>query len=743
MDHRRILLAVLVLSAGFWSAGRVDRAAAATRATTALTPASFQLQWTVGPLPDQFSPIAESSPGIATFDGGGPAVVVGDRAGALYAYHLSDGTPVAGWPAFIGVPIDSTPSTLPLGTSGLDEVLIGGGNAFEPGSGGYVAFGPSGRPVWSASAVNPPTDNAPASGVQASITITSLQGRPGAFAGTLGQVSEALSAEHGTTLSGWPFFSGDSVFSTAAAADLYGTGDRELVLGGASTRGEALSRNYPNGGHLRILNSQGGLICDFETNQEVDSSPAIGAFLNGGYGIVVGTGSFYGGASDTDTVQAFDPYCHRLWSTRVDGVTGSSPALADVLGSGRLDVVEGTDFGRGGSVWVIDAATGQPVWHTPVSGRVIGSVVTADLSGQGYQDLIVPTVFGTDIVDGRSGAVVTVLTQAGFQNSPLVTIDRDGQTGITLAGYTGTNQGVIYHYEVAGSNGAVAVGRTAWPMFHHDPQLTGVAPVPGVTRSIRPCDVPAAVWRGYQTVARDGGVFSFGRPYCGSAATVRLTRPIVGAASAPGSGGYWMVASDGGVFTFGGARFFGSTGHIRLTKPVVAMASTPDGRGYWMVGSDGGVFAFGDARFYGSTGHIRLNSPIVGMAATVDGRGYWLATADGGVFAFGDAQFLGSAGNKHLARPIVAIAEDRGTGGYWLVGSDGGVLSYNAYYFGSAGAEHLSSPVVGMASTEDGLGYWLVGADGGIFSFGDARFRGSTGALKLRQPIVGVLGWTG
>jgi hypothetical protein len=44
MDHRRILLAVLVLSAGFWSAGRVDRAAAATRATTALTPASFQLQ---------------------------------------------------------------------------------------------------------------------------------------------------------------------------------------------------------------------------------------------------------------------------------------------------------------------------------------------------------------------------------------------------------------------------------------------------------------------------------------------------------------------------------------------------------------------------------------------------------------------------------------------------------------------------------------------------------------------------
>ena len=732
-------MAVLALSAGIWWAARFDRAAAVT---TALTASSFELQWTVGPLPDQFNPIAESSPGLATLDSRGPAVVVGDREGALYAYHLSDGSPVTGWPAFVGVPIDSTPSALPLGNSGLDDVLVGAGNAFRPASGGYLAFSPSGQTVWATSAVNPPTDNAPASGVQASLTVTSLQGHPGAFAGTLGQVSEALEAGTGGTLSGWPFFSGDSVFSTAAAADLYGTGDRELVLGGASTRGEALSEDYPNGGHLRILNSQGGLICDYETNQEVDSSPAIGAFLNGGYGIVVGTGAFYGGASDTNTVQAFDPYCHRVWSDRVDGVTSSSPALADVFGSGRLDVVEGTDSGRGGSVWVIDAATGAIMWHTPVTGRVIGSVVTADLTGAGYQDLIVPTVFGTDIVDGRSGALVTVLTEAGFQNSPLVTIDPDGETGITLAGYNGTNQGVVYHYEVGGSNGAVAVGPGSWPMFHHDAQLTGVQPVPAA-QPIPPCRVPAAVWRGYQSVASDGGVFSFGRPFCGSAARVRLTKPIVGAAGAPGSGGYWMVASDGGVFTFGGARFFGSTGRIRLTKPVTAMAATPDGRGYWMVASDGGVFAFGDARYLGSAANQHLVAPVVGMAATADGRGYWLATADGGVFAFGDAQFLGSAGNKHLARPIVGIAEDRATGGYWLVGSDGGVLAFNAYYFGSAGGERLSSPVVGVASTGDGRGYWLVGADGGVFSFGDARFRGSTGALHLRRPIVGLLGLTG
>lgn len=51
---------------------------------------------------------------------------------------------------------------------------------------------------------------------------------------------------------------------------------------------------------------------------------------------------------------------------------------------------------------------------------------------------------------------------------------------------------------------------------------------------------------------------------------------------------------------------------------------------------------------------------------------------------------------------------------------------------------HLNQPVVDMASTPTGGGYWLVAADGGIFNFGDAAFHGSTGAMHLNQPIVGM-----
>jgi ribosomal protein L24E len=75
--------------------------------------------------------------------------------------------------------------------------------------------------------------------------------------------------------------------------------------------------------------------------------------------------------------------------------------------------------------------------------------------------------------------------------------------------------------------------------------------------------------------------------------------------------------------------------------------------------------------------------------------------------------------------------------GYWLVASDGGIFAFgDAKYQGSTGAMKLNRPIVGMAPT--GNGYWLVASDGGIFAFGDAKYQGSTGNIKLVKPIVGM-----
>jgi|GEM_PF-1530961 len=77
--------------------------------------------------------------------------------------------------------------------------------------------------------------------------------------------------------------------------------------------------------------------------------------------------------------------------------------------------------------------------------------------------------------------------------------------------------------------------------------------------------------------------------------------------------------------------------------------------------------------------------------------------------------------------------------GYWMAAADGGVFSYGAAKFhGSTGNLKLNQPMINLAATATGDGYWLLAKDGGIFAYGDAQFYGSTGAMKLNRPIVGM-----
>jgi hypothetical protein len=175
------------------------------------------------------------------------------------------------------------------------------------------------------------------------------------------------------------------------------------------------------------------------------------------------------------------------------------------------------------------------------------------------------------------------------------------------------------------------------------------------------------------------------------------------------------------------------------------------GTGYWQAASDGGVFNYGIASFFGSAGGLTLNKPVVGITPTQDQGGYWLVASDGGVFSYGDASFHGSTGSLKLNKPVVGMASTPyvpGAGGapaspaglgYWLVASDGGIFNYgDAGFFGSTGGIKLNQPIVGMAPTPDGKGYWLVAADGGIFNYGDAGFFGSAGGTTLNKPVVGI-----
>ncbi len=655
---------------------------------------------------------------------------------------------VAGWPYNAGAPVNSSPSVAPISPNGTDSVFVGSGIS-DPGGGGYQAITDTGGDQWFVPETNPGTDPNAHSGVAASLTVGNYAGGFGVEAGSLGQNTYALGAGNGAMLAGFPWFQGDSVFSTAAVGDLYADDNNEIISGGDSSAGVAFGQTYSNGGHIRILSSAGnagssnptsGLICQYNTNQNIDrSSPAVGQFLGGGaVGIVIGDGSFYPGASDSNKVFAINTGCGLAWSDQLNGVTADSPALANVQGNGQLDVVEGTSAN---TIYVLNGTNGAAIWSAPTTGQVIGSPVTADLTGGGYQDVIVPTTAGIDIFDGRSGAEVTTLAQNyGFQNSPLVTADPDGHIGITGAGYFGGGS-AIFHWDIGNTNGAGSSVHEAgaWPQFHHDPQLTGNAGTPGPTVEV-PCNAPTGAPDGYLLSASDGGIFNYGNiPFCGSTGSIHLNKPVVASAMTRDGGGYWEVASDGGIFAFGNANFYGSMGGKPLNQPIVGMAATPDGGGYWLVASDGGIFSFGDASFFGSTGSIHLNRPIVGMASTPSGHGYWLVASDGGIFSYGDAKFSGSMGGRPLNSPVVGMAADGQTGGYWEVAADGGIFSFGAPFYGSTGSIRLNAPIVGMEASGNGAGYRFVASDGGIFSY-NAPFFGSMGGKPLNKPVVSMAG---
>ncbi|HZT66436.1 MAG TPA: hypothetical protein VFA11_11660 [Acidimicrobiales bacterium] len=681
--------------------------------------------------------IRESSPTVATLDSGGPAMVVGSLNHNVYAFHLADGSAVAGWPVSTSNEVDSSPSVADVDGSGQPEVFVGSGSYDTPG-GAYYSFTHDGHLRWRYQGSDP---NQSSEAVFSTMALGDINadGAPDATAGALGLQMYSLNAISGGVNPGWPYYTDDTVFSSPALTDLDNNGQTEVVIGGDSTPGGTIDHR---GGLVRALDGAGHVIWQYFTDEIVRSSPSVADLDGSGFPeIAFGTGAYWvnqpGGAIDSTYLFLLNHDGSLRWKHNLNGYTLASPALADLTGSGQLDVVEPTAGpGTTGQVWALDpngnVLPGFPV--NPGVGIIVGGVATADLTGGGAQDILVGTGAGLFAYDGHGNQLFSELPgNFGLQNTPLVTQDPNGTIGITVAGSDHTGDGVIFHYEITTGKG---MGALSWPMFRHDPRRTGSFTNPPLARSY----CPANGTGGYRFVASDGGVFAFcGASFYGSMGGHPLAAPIVGMASTPDDRGYWLVASDGGIFTFGDAVFRGSTGSLHLAAPIVGMARTPDGGGYWLVASDGGIFTFGDAVFRGSTGAIHLNQPIVGMAPTPDGGGYWLVARDGGIFSFGDAVFRGSTGAIHLNQPIVGMASTPDGGGYWLVASDGGIFSFgDAGFHGSAGAIRLAKPVVGMAATSTGQGYWLVASDGGIFTYGDAVFYGSTGALALAAPIVGM-----
>ncbi|MGH9155581.1 MAG: superoxide dismutase family protein [Acidimicrobiales bacterium] len=324
---------------------------------------------------------------------------------------------------------------------------------------------------------------------------------------------------------------------------------------------------------------------------------------------------------------------------------------------------------------------------------------------------------------------------------------------------------------------------------------------------------------GYWLVDSAGTVTPFGTAARLGSAAAGATAPVVGMAATPSRQGYWLASADGAVSALGDASFAGSAAGARLARPIVGVAA-PEGQVTAVLrdsaGRDQGQVHFsqegtkvrvgvlargltpgwhgfhvhttgnctvGDPAgpFTAAGGHLGSAAPASQSHSDHDGDLPLLYVNDNGVAEttlrtdnFTLAQLLdtdGSAVIVHAAPDNYANIPTRyvqtagdvagidaatlATGdaggrqrcglvqrtgnGYWLVATDGGVFAFgDARFHGSTGAIRLNQPMVGMTPTPSGQGYWLVATDGGVFAFGDAAFRGSTGAIRLNKPVVAM-----
>jgi len=744
-----------------WAAGFVAIAIGGAIPAVGLAPAAGAAGLPRFPGASWITPLGPthlSSPVIADVNGDGHLdIVTADLSGMVHVLDGRNGRDLPGWPQPVQVipgqtvAVESSPTVADLDRDGRKEIIVGAGSIDIPGQqGGVVAFNANGTVRWRIQTMVAAGE----SGVVGTPAVGDVNGD--GFADVVfGSFDHRIYVVNrfGQALAGFPIDSLDTIWDSPALYDEAGLGRMDIFLGGDASPGGPCGAQTWSGILRAIRVTAGGyrVLWSHCRHQIFQSSPAIGDLEgNGRKDVVVGTGDGPSG----DAVATNSLYAYHLddgspvpgWPVLLNGPIFGSPVIGDVNGDHRNDVVvTACATCNDGRVWAFNGHGGL-LWDRLAANdhtEILSTPILVDLDGDGVNDVAV----------GQAGQFYLLRGRDGAQLYRPIEINRIVQNSAAVADFgPGYGWRLIIQSWLPQGDGLPKDGAGRVESFHM-PTAPAIDPAwpqwrrnaehtgsPPAPQVAKPRQVP--VRAGYWMVSRDGGVFAYGNAhYYGSAGARHLVQPVVGMASTPSGHGYWLVSRNGAVRSFGDAKLYGSAAARHVSQPVVGMARTPSGHGYWIVARNGNVFAFGDAKPYGTTVARHLKQPIVGIAATRSGNGYWLVGHSGNVFPFGDAKSHGDTGAKHLSQPIVGITATPSGNGYWLVGRSGHVFTFgDARYYGSRRHQQAPVPVVGMTRTSTGHGYWLVGQYGNIYCFGDARFFGSSVSLRsAAHPIKAVV----
>jgi hypothetical protein len=275
-------------------------------------------------------------------------------------------------------------------------------------------------------------------------------------------------------LPGFPVFLKDTSWSSPAVSDIDKDGWPEIVFGYdcAGVPGQDCS-GHP-GGYVGVLRHNGTWEKGWPKwqSQVIWSSPAIvDLFGNGKKEIVVGTGSMPGSSSKRLSAFYANGKAVKGFPVRLPAEVTSSPAIGDVDGDGKKDIVFSSNDGmlrvvsRAGKLTASTCLAGS--WTTcPVSYRP--SVVLADVNHDGRVDIVAGNQLSVAIYDKVGSGLRKIATygtygyQPGALSAAPTVVGVGTGTWIVAATFKGgsTNVGEVFIWKRHNP-----LGRAPWPTF--------------------------------------------------------------------------------------------------------------------------------------------------------------------------------------------------------------------------------------------------------------------------------------
>jgi hypothetical protein len=450
-------------------------------------------------------PVQVTQPAVGDLDNDGiKEIVVGTKGRQLWVLN-ANGTVRSGWPQNLPAEVVGSPAIGLIDGDSFPDIAVGFKGTTDPtGKGGIRAYRGDGSLIWSRLTATDERDD----GVYSSPAIGNVDGLGGneVVVGSFDFRVYAIQS-NGMDLPGWPKKLRDTIFSSPALFDLDGDGRLEIIIG-VDTHLEGPPLNTPDGGALYVFRHDATIFPGFPRfiDQTMMSSPAVGDIdLDGKPEIVVGGGVFYGGNVGRK-VYAFrcDGTFLPGWPVSVEAQVFDSPALGNIEGDGRLEVVI-TD--ENANVYAF-RANGSQIFKTKpksffgTSGNADNSII-ADVTGDGVPEILVAT--NTEIAvltasgaqltdDGSHDGRKSYYMETAASGAVVTDLEMDGEIDIVAASGTPfptPTSGKVYVWTPG------PIGPAPWPAFRQDPtSRRGVVPgaphcsvTPQMFYTITPCRV--------------------------------------------------------------------------------------------------------------------------------------------------------------------------------------------------------------------------------------------------------------